>query len=270
MSLYSLSGKRVWVAGHRGMVGAAVVRALQARGDVGVVKAGREVVDLMDQVAVRNWMARERPDAIILAAAKVGGILANATYPADYLYNNLMIEANIIEAAFREKVGKLLFLGSTCIYPKFADQPINEDALLTGALEPTNEWYAIAKIAGIKLCQAYRKQHGCRTRHVRHKTRPATSSRDCCRKVNIIKRRHSRNLPPPSNSAGRLAICSRARRKAKILEPLAARTAASPTVSISTASRARSIQRRRRPSGLACAVGNAASWCAASTRPRAA
>ena len=160
MSLYPLSGKRVWVAGHRGMVGSALVRALEARGDVDIIKAGREVVDLKDQAQVRAWMKRERPQAILLAAAKVGGILANATYPADYLYDNLMIEGNIIEAAHREDVEKLLFLGSTCIYPKFAEQPIREESLLTGELEPTNEWYAIAKIAGIKLCQAYRKQHG--------------------------------------------------------------------------------------------------------------
>jgi GDP-L-fucose synthase len=160
MSLYSLAGKRVWVAGHRGMVGSALVRALEMRGDATIIKAGRDVVDLKDQAAVRTWMKKERPDAILLAAAKVGGILANATYPADYLYDNLMIEANIIEAAHREDVGKLLFLGSTCIYPKLADQPIREESLLTGSLEPTNEWYAIAKIAGIKLCQAYRQQHG--------------------------------------------------------------------------------------------------------------
>jgi len=160
MTLYSLTGKRVWIAGHRGMVGAALVRALEARGDATVIKAGRESVDLLDQAAVRAWMKRERPDAILVAAAKVGGILANATHPADYLYENLMIEANVIEAAHREDVGKLLFLGSTCIYPKFAAQPIKEEALLTGALEPTNEAYAIAKIAGIRLCQAYRAQHG--------------------------------------------------------------------------------------------------------------
>lgn len=160
MTLYSLGGKRVWVAGHRGMVGSAVVRRLEARGDVDILLAGRDELDLKDQSAVRDWMARERPDAVIVAAAKVGGILANATYPADYLYDNLMIEANIIEAAHRSDVGKLLFLGSTCIYPKFAEQPIKEESLLTGELEPTNEWYAIAKIAGIKLCQAYRKQHG--------------------------------------------------------------------------------------------------------------
>jgi len=160
MSVYSLTGKKVWVAGHRGMVGSSLVRALEQRGDVDILKAGRDVVDLGDQAAVRAFMKRERPDTILLAAAKVGGILANATYPADFLYDNLMIEANVIEAAHREDVGKLVFLGSTCIYPKFADQPIKEESLLTGALEPTNEWYAIAKIAGIKMCQAYRQQHG--------------------------------------------------------------------------------------------------------------
>jgi GDP-L-fucose synthase len=160
MALYPLSGKRVWVAGHRGMVGSALSRSLRARGDVEIIEAGRDIVDLKDQAAVRSWMKREKPQAILLAAAKVGGILANATSPADYLYDNLMIEANIIEAAHREDVEKLLFLGSTCIYPKFAAQPIDEESLLTGPLEPTNEWYAIAKIAGIRLCQAYRKQHG--------------------------------------------------------------------------------------------------------------
>jgi len=160
VNIYSLFNKRVWVAGHRGMVGASVVRALEARGDVEIIRAGREIVDLADQSAVRAWMKKERPDAIVLAAAKVGGILANSENPADYIYDNLIVEANIIEAAHREDVGKLLFLGSTCIYPKMAEQPLKEEALLTGALEPTNEPYAIAKIAGIKLCQAYRKQHG--------------------------------------------------------------------------------------------------------------
>ena len=123
--IYPLSGKRLWVAGHNGMVGSALVRALAARGDVSIIKAGRDIVDLKDQAAVRHWMKQECPDAIVLAAAKVGGILDNATYPADYLYDNLLIEANIIEAAHREDVGKLLFLGSTCIYPKLAEQPIN-------------------------------------------------------------------------------------------------------------------------------------------------
>lgn len=157
---YTLTGKRVWVAGHRGMVGSALVRRLAAE-NCEILTASRSELDLKDQAAVRAWMAREKPDAIFLAAAKVGGILANDTYPADFLYDNLMIEANIIEAAFRNGIEKLCFLGSSCIYPKFAEQPIVEASLLTGALEPTNEWYAIAKIAGIKLAQAYRKQHGC-------------------------------------------------------------------------------------------------------------
>jgi len=125
-----------------------------------VLTVGRSELDLKDQAAVRAWLGAARPDAVVLAAARVGGILANDTYPADFLYDNLMIEANIIEASFRAGVEKLLFLGSSCIYPKLADQPIVEEALLTGPLEPTNEWYAIAKIAGIKLAQAYRRQHG--------------------------------------------------------------------------------------------------------------
>jgi len=156
---YDLTGKRVWVAGHRGMVGGAVVRRLE-REPCTVIRAGRDVVDLVDQRAVAEWMAAERPHAVVLCAARVGGIHANNSYPVDFLYDNLMIEANIIRAAHDVGVEKLLFLGSSCIYPKFADQPILEDALLTGPLEPTNEWYAIAKIAGIKLCQAYRKQYG--------------------------------------------------------------------------------------------------------------
>ncbi len=158
-SRFSLEGKRVWVAGHRGMVGSAIVRRLATEG-CEVITAGREVVDLKRQDQVQAWMAKEKPDAIFLAAAKVGGILANDQFPADFLYDNLMIEANIIEAAHTSGVAKLLFLGSSCIYPKFAEQPIREDSLLTGALEPTNEWYAVAKIAGIKLAQAYRRQHG--------------------------------------------------------------------------------------------------------------
>lgn len=157
--LYDLSGKRIFVAGHRGMVGAAIVRRLAGE-NCEVLTASRNELDLMDQAAVRTWMSRHKPDAVVIAAAKVGGILANDTYPADFLYDNLMIEANLIEASFRNQVEKLLFLGSSCIYPKFAEQPIAEDSLLTGPLEPTNEWYAIAKIAGIKLCQAYRRQHG--------------------------------------------------------------------------------------------------------------
>lgn len=160
MKPYSLAGKTVWVAGHRGMVGSAIVRRLAAE-DCEVLTVSRSEVDLRDQAAVRGWMASRRPDAVFLAAARVGGILANDRFPADFLYDNLMIEANIVEAAHRQGVEKLLFLGSSCIYPKFAEQPIVESALLTGSLEPTNEWYAIAKIAGIKLTQAYRRQHGC-------------------------------------------------------------------------------------------------------------
>lgn len=154
-----IAGKRIWVAGHRGMVGGAVVRRLEREGCT-VLTAGRDQLNLVEQAQVREWMARERPDGVVVAAAKVGGILANDRLPADFLYDNLMIEANIIHAAATVGCEKLLFLGSSCIYPKFAPQPIGEDALLTGPLEPTNEWYAIAKIAGIKLCQAYRKQHG--------------------------------------------------------------------------------------------------------------
>jgi GDP-L-fucose synthase len=157
--MYAVAGKRVFVAGHRGMVGSAIVRRLTGEG-CEVLTVGRGEVDLRDQAAVRGWFARQRPDAVVLAAAKVGGILANDTLPADFLYDNLMIEANIIEAAHRGDVEKLLFLGSSCIYPKFAAQPIHEGELLTGPLEPTNEWYAVAKIAGIKLAQAYRRQHG--------------------------------------------------------------------------------------------------------------
>jgi GDP-L-fucose synthase len=158
--IFPLEGKRVWVAGHRGMVGSAIVRRLASEG-CEILTAGRDVLDLERQSAVEAWIAEHKPDAIFMAAAKVGGILANDTYPADFLYNNLVIETNIVDAAWRNGVGKVLFLGSSCIYPKFAPQPIMEDALLTGPLEPTNEWYAIAKIAGIKLAQAYRKQHGC-------------------------------------------------------------------------------------------------------------
>lgn len=157
--MFDLRGKRIFVAGHRGMVGSAIVRRL-ARETCAVLTAPRAELDLKDQAAVRAWFAQHRPDAVFLAAAKVGGILANDSCPADFLYDNLMIEANIIEAAHRSDVAKLLFLGSSCIYPKFAPQPITEEALLTGPLEPTNEWYAVAKIAGIKLCQAYRRQHG--------------------------------------------------------------------------------------------------------------
>ncbi len=158
--MYAIEGKRIFVAGHRGMVGSALLRRLASE-DCEVLTAGRGTVDLRDQAQTRDWMLREKPDAIIIAAAKVGGILANDTWPADFLYDNLMIEANLIKASFEAGVGKVVFLGSSCIYPKMAPQPMREDALLTGPLEPTNEWYAIAKIAGIKLCQAFRRQHGC-------------------------------------------------------------------------------------------------------------
>lgn len=156
---YNLDSKRVWIAGHRGMVGSALVRRLESE-NCTILLADRSKLDLEDQHAVRSWINRERPDAIIIAAAKVGGIWANSQFPADFIYSNLAIETNIIEAAHRADVNRLLFLGSSCIYPKFADQPITEDALLTGALEPTNQWYAIAKIAGIKLCEAFRVQYG--------------------------------------------------------------------------------------------------------------
>ncbi len=152
-------GNRIWVAGHKGMVGSAIARCLTARGD-DVLKADRSVVDLRNQIGVEVWLKQNRPDSIVFAAAKVGGIYANDSFPADFIYDNLAIEANIIHSAHLAGVNRLVFLGSSCIYPKFAPQPIKEDALLTGPLEPTNEWYAIAKIAGIKLCQAYRKQYG--------------------------------------------------------------------------------------------------------------
>ena len=157
--VFPLAGKRIWVAGHHGMVGSAIIRRL-AREDVTVLTADRATVDLTRQAQVEDWLETNRPDAIVLAAAKVGGILANNTYPADFLYQNLAIEMNVIEGAHRADVDRLLFLGSSCIYPKLAPQPIREGALLTGPLEPTNEAYAIAKIAGIKLCQAYRRQFG--------------------------------------------------------------------------------------------------------------
>ena len=154
-----IAGKRVYVAGHRGMVGSAIVRRL-ADERCTILAADRSAVDLRDPAAVSAWMAREKPDLVFLAAARVGGILANDSYPAEFLYDNLMIAANVIHAAHAAQVEKLLFLGSSCIYPKFATQPITEDQLLTGPLEPTNQWYAIAKIAGIKLVQAYRRQYG--------------------------------------------------------------------------------------------------------------
>ncbi len=157
---FSLAGQRVWVAGHTGMVGSALVRRLD-REDCALVTVDHATLDLRRQREVEEWMAESRPDAIVVAAARVGGILANDSYPADFIYDNLVIETNVIAAAHQLGVAKLLFLGSSCIYPKHAPQPIAESALLTGPLEPTNEWYAVAKIAGVKLCQAYRRQHGC-------------------------------------------------------------------------------------------------------------
>ncbi len=157
--IYPLAGKRVWVAGHRGMVGGAVVRRLQSSG-CDIVTVGHADLDLRRQKDVEDWMAANRPDAVVIAAATVGGIQANSTRPAEFLYDNLAIETNIVQAAHACGTGKLLLLGSACIYPREAAQPMAESALLTGPLEPTNEWYAIAKIAGIKLCQAYRRQYG--------------------------------------------------------------------------------------------------------------
>ena len=154
---FSLTGKRIAVAGPRGMVGSALVRRL-ARIDCTVLPLGRAEADLTDQAQTFAWLERHRPDGLIVAAAEVGVILANSTRPASFLYDNLAIEANLIEGARRAGVAKLLLLGSSCIYPKLAPQPIPEESLLTGPLEPTNEWYAIAKIAGVKLCQAYRRQ----------------------------------------------------------------------------------------------------------------
>jgi GDP-L-fucose synthase len=160
VSPYDLKGKRVFVAGHRGMVGAAIVRRLTRESCI-VVTADRRETDLMRQDQVEHFFDQARPQAVFMAAAKVGGIHANTTYPADFLYDNLMIAANITRAAHSSGVEKMLFLGSSCIYPRLAPQPILENTLLTGPLEATNEWYAIAKIAGIKLAQAYRRQYGC-------------------------------------------------------------------------------------------------------------
>lgn len=156
---FDLAGRRVWVAGHRGMVGSALVRRL-VREDCEILTVTRQECDLRRQEAVERWLGVARPDVVVIAAAKVGGIAANDRFPAEFLYDNLMIEANLIHAAHRVGVAKLLFLGSSCIYPRQAPQPMPEDCLLEGPLEPTNQWYAVAKIAGIKLCQAYRRQHG--------------------------------------------------------------------------------------------------------------
>ena len=160
MSSFDLSRKRVWVAGHRGMAGAAIARRLASE-PCEIVTAARSELDLLRQADVHAWVANQKIDAVFLAAATVGGIMANTTRPAEFLYENLTIETNVIHAAKSAGVKKLLFLGSSCIYPRMAEQPMKEEALLTGALEPTNEWYAIAKIAGIKLCAAFRRQYGC-------------------------------------------------------------------------------------------------------------
>jgi GDP-L-fucose synthase len=151
---------RIYVAGHRGLVGSALVRRLQSEGFERLILRASADLDLRNQAAVAQFFASERPDFVFLAAAKVGGILANNTYPAEFLHDNLVIQSNVIDAAYRNGVQKLLFLGSSCIYPKHAPQPMPESCLLTGPLEPTNEWYAIAKIAGLKMCQAYRRQYG--------------------------------------------------------------------------------------------------------------
>ena len=156
---FELSGKRIYVAGHRGMVGAALVRRLEPE-NCQVLVTGRDTLDLRDRNAVCGWMERERPDVVILAAARVGGVFANATRPVEFILDNLLIETAVLEAAHRTGAAKLLFLGSSCIYPRLAPQPIREEALLTGPLEPTNEPYAIAKIAGLKLAQAYRREYG--------------------------------------------------------------------------------------------------------------
>jgi GDP-L-fucose synthase len=158
-AIYPLSGKRIFVAGHRGMVGSAVVRRLQ-KIDCEILTVTHKEVDLRRQAETEAWLAANKPDTVFVAAATVGGILANDTRPAEFLYDNMMIEANVIEGARRIGVKKLLFLGSSCIYPRLAPQPMKEEHLLTGALEPTNQWYAIAKIAGLKLCAAYRREYG--------------------------------------------------------------------------------------------------------------
>jgi GDP-L-fucose synthase len=151
---------KIYVAGHRGLVGSAIVRKLRQEGFSNLLTATSKELDLREQAATRDFFAQQHPDYVFLAAARVGGILANNSYPADFIYQNLMIEANVIESARLSGVSKLLCLGSTCIYPKMAPQPLKEEYLLTGPLEPTNEWYAVAKIAGIKMCQAYQRQYG--------------------------------------------------------------------------------------------------------------
>jgi len=160
MSNFDLRGRRIWVAGHRGMAGSAIMRRL-AREECEILTVNRSELDLLRQADVHAWLADRKVDAVFAAAATVGGILANTTRPADFIYDNLVVETNVIHAAHMAGVRKLLFLGSSCVYPRLAKQPMREEALLTGTLEPTNEWYAIAKIAGIKLCQAFRRQYGC-------------------------------------------------------------------------------------------------------------
>jgi GDP-L-fucose synthase len=151
---------KIYIAGHRGLVGSAIVRQLESRGFTNLLMRTHKELDLTNQAQVQSFFQQEKPDYVILAAAKVGGIHANNTYPADFIYQNMMIEANVINSAYESKVKRLLFLGSTCIYPKAVEQPMREDALLTDVLEPTNEPYALAKIAGIKLCESYNRQHG--------------------------------------------------------------------------------------------------------------
>ncbi|MGY8815827.1 MAG: NAD-dependent epimerase/dehydratase family protein, partial [Gammaproteobacteria bacterium] len=157
--LFDPSGKKIWVAGHKGMVGSAIVRRLQQE-NCEILTVDKSELNLLNQAGIEKWMMEQRPDIVFMAAARVGGIHANNTQPANFLYENLAIQTNIIHASYLAGVKKLVFLGSSCIYPKFAEQPIKEESLLTGPLEPTNEWYAIAKIAGLKMCQAYRRQYG--------------------------------------------------------------------------------------------------------------
>ena len=158
--LYSLAGKKVYVAGHAGLVGSAIVRQLEKRGDVHIIKRTRAQLDLMDTFAVDDFLADAKPDVVIMAAAKVGGIIANSTYPAEFIHSNLLIQNNLIHGSYKNGVEKFVFLGSICIYPKIVENPVHEDSLLSGHLEPTNQPYAIAKIAGIEMCSSYRRQYG--------------------------------------------------------------------------------------------------------------
>ena len=159
MKKFSLKDKKIWIAGHNGMVGQTILRKL--RKDHDIITIPRQKLNLLSQNSVEKWMKNNKPEVVFLTAGKVGGIHANSNYPVDFLYQNILIAANVINAAYKNKVKKLIYLGSSCIYPKNVKQPMIEDQLLTGTPEPTNEWYAVAKIAGIKLCQAYRKQYGC-------------------------------------------------------------------------------------------------------------